>query len=304
LPDARRTLAQLEPFAGRPAVQMLRADIALQEGRYSEAGRAFTAILDQRRSWETLARLAHLESLRGDAAAADRLFAQAEDELTAKQMRALAWLELQRGRLDLDHGRADEAEAHYRRAARAYSGFWLVEEHQAELLAVQGRFEEAAALYERLAARTRKPELQQALGDLYAFMGEPERAEPWHERALEAYLDSARRGEVQYLHHLADFYADVRRDGAEALRWARRDLEVRRTMPALQGVAWALYRAGRLGEARRAMEEALALGPEDAHLLARAAMVNIADGRDQEGDRLLTRAAALNPNHVSFHAHR
>ena len=303
LPEARRILDQLEPFAGRAAVETLRADIVLQEGRYQEAGRAFTAILDRQRSWETLARLGHLESLRGDAAAADRLFAEAEDELTAKQMRALAWLELQRGRLDLDHGRAGEAEAHYRRAARVYSGYWLVEEHQAELLAVQGRFEEAAALYERLAARTPKPELQQALGDLYAFMGLPERAAPWHERALTAYLDSARRGEVQYLHHLADFYADVRGDGAEALRWARRDLELRRTVPALQGVAWALYRSGRLGEARRVMEEALAPGLEDAHLFSRAAVVLMADGREEEGDRLMARAETLNPNHASFHAH-
>jgi Flp pilus assembly protein TadD len=134
-------------------------------------------------------------------------------------------------------------------------------------------------------------------------MGEPERAAPWHQRALDAYLDSARRGEVQYLHHLADFYADVRRDGPEALRWARRDLDLRRTVPALAGVAWALYRAGRVGEARRAMEEALAPGLEDAHLLARAGIVHLADGRDQEGDRLLSRAAALNPNHASFHAH-
>jgi tetratricopeptide (TPR) repeat protein len=303
LPEARRILDQLQPLAGRPAVETLRADIALQEGRYEEAGRAYAALLDRQPSWETLARLAHLESLRGNAAAADRLFAEAEDELTAKQMRALAWLELQRGRLDLDHGRAGEAEAHYRRAGRAYSGYWRVEEHRAELLAVQERFGEAAALYERLAARTPRPELLQALGDLYAFMGEPERAAPWHERALAAYLESASRGEVQYLHHLADFYADVRRDGPEALRWARRDLELRRTVPALAGVAWALYRAGQVGEARRAMEQALAPGLADAHLLSRAGIVHFADGRDQEGDRLLARAAALNPSYARFHAH-
>jgi tetratricopeptide (TPR) repeat protein len=303
LPQARVDLDQLSALAEHPAVQTLRADIALQEGRYAEAGGAYAQILDRQRAWEVLARLAHLELQKGDAASADALYAEAEDELTAKQMRALAWLELQRGRLELDRGHAAEARAHYERADRAYSGYWLVAEYQAELLGAEGRFDEAVTAYQRLLARTPKPELQQALGDLYVFMGRPDEAAPWHERALGAYLESAQRGEVHYLHHLAAFYADVRLDGPESLKWARRDLELRQGVPALEGVAWALYRAGRLDEARRAMERALAPGLEDAHLLSRAGVVHLADGRDEEGDRLLARAAALNPHYTSFHAH-
>ena len=36
------------------------------------------------------------------------------------------------------------------------------------------------------------------------------RSRPWHRRALEGYVASVDRGEVQFLHHLAGYYADSR----------------------------------------------------------------------------------------------
>lgn len=69
-----------------------------------------------------------------------------------------------------------------------------------------------------------KPELHQAIGELYLAADEADQAEPWFERALGAYLASAHDGGVHYYHHLADFYSDVRQDGAKAIKWARRDV--------------------------------------------------------------------------------
>ncbi|HEX6738066.1 MAG TPA: tetratricopeptide repeat protein, partial [Vicinamibacteria bacterium] len=303
LPEGRRGLAALAGRTPPARLALLHADLAEQEGRYADARRALLDEVRERPRWEPLARLAHLEAQAGRPADAEALYARAADEITAKQMRALAWLEVQRGRLELAQGRLDGARAHYQRAERAYSGYPLVEEHQAELLAAEGRFAEAAARYESLAARWPRPELQQALGDLHVYAGQPERAAPWHQRALAAYLDSARRGEAQYLHHLASFYADVEPDPAQALAWARRDLELRDGVPARDGMAWALYRAGRFGEARRAMERALAPGLVDAHLLSRAGIIEIAAGRPDQGQALLARAAAIDPGYASFHAH-
>jgi hypothetical protein len=62
-----------------------------------------------------------------------------------------------------------------------------------------------------------RPELQQALGGLYGVMGEKERAQAWHARALAGYLESAERGGVHYYHHLVDFNADVAGNGAAAV---------------------------------------------------------------------------------------
>ena len=83
----------------------------------------------------------------GGDAAADRLYAEAEDELTAKEMRQYAWIEVQRGFLRFTHGRYAEARGIIERADQAYPDYWLVDDHTAELLGAEGRYAEAAALY-------------------------------------------------------------------------------------------------------------------------------------------------------------
>ena len=92
-------------------------------------------------------------------AGADRLYEEAEDELTAKEMRAYAWLEVQRGFLDFAHGRHGDARLHYRRADAAYPGYWLVEEHIAEVLGAEGRYAEAVEILERIVSTVDRPDL-------------------------------------------------------------------------------------------------------------------------------------------------
>jgi len=291
---------------GHDSVQVmtLRADIDLQEGRYREAKEGYQAATARQRSWDTLARLAYLEATMGERAVADDLYQQAQEELSAKEMRAYAWVELQRGHLQLTQGRYEEARARYTRAARAYSGYWLVDAYIAELLGAEGKFEQAATLYQSVIARAPRPDIRQALGDLYLFMGQPALAKPWHDDALAGYLASVRRGEVQYYHHLATFFADVRQDGAEALAWARRDLDLRDNFATRDALAWALYRDGRFAEALTAINVAMASGVKNAHLFFHAAMIHSAAGRIEEGRQLLQRAAATNPRYQDFHAHR
>lgn len=284
------------------AGRALCADLDAQHGRYPQAKDAYRAIIDADRSWDNLARLAHLEYKLGDVDEAERLFEEAEDELTAKEMRHFAWLELQRGLLDLSRGRHAEADAHYERAERAYSGHWMVAEHRAELLAARGEGDAAAALYEHVVAKTPHPELMQALGELYAFIGRGEQAERWYAAANTAYLESVERGEVHYLHHLADFNSDVRMDGEQAVRWAEQDLALRENHATLAAWAWALYRAGRLADAVEPMKRALASGVTDARLFDRAATVMHAAGRN--GEALARRAREINPHLNGFHVHR
>jgi tetratricopeptide (TPR) repeat protein len=155
-------------YADDPRLLTLRADAALQEGRIAAARTGYRRALAARSSWDLLARLAYLEANTGDVAAAERLYVEAQDLLTAKEMRSYAWLELQRGILDLERHDPGAALAHYRHAERAYSGDPLIEEHLAEALALLGHREEAAARYRDLAARTRNPEIVGALARLVA----------------------------------------------------------------------------------------------------------------------------------------
>jgi len=283
---------------------LLQADVEVQRGSYEAAQQRLERLVRDEPSWDGLARLAHLRSKAGDADGAERLYVEAEDELTAKEMRHYSWVELQRGLLGLSRGRTDQAEAHYERAERAYSGHWLVAEHRAELLGAQGRFDEAVALYRGVIARVPRPEFQQSLGELLIFIGRPDEAQAWLDRASTAYLQSAAKGEVHYYHHLVDFYTDVRADGAQAVRWARKDVELRRNPWTLAALAVALCRNGQTDEAVTLIDDALAAGVGDAHLYFKAAEVYRAAGRNHESERYHQQAAEFNPHYRNFHVHR
>jgi tetratricopeptide (TPR) repeat protein len=179
LANANDNLRLASQPAASPRFRAMQADLDLQQGRFEDAQKAYEAVVQVSRAWDNLARLAYMRALYGDFAGADALYAEAEQEVTAKEMRTYAWLCVQRGLLAFRQGRHDGALTHYLRADKAYSGYWLVNEHLAELYGAQRRFDEAVALYEKASARAPRPEVYQALGDLYTFMGKPGRARPW-----------------------------------------------------------------------------------------------------------------------------
>lgn len=208
--------------ASRPGRALL-ADVALRQGAVTCA-RAELEDLREPPSWDVLSRLAGvLCEAGGDDETADTVYAAAQDELSAKQMRAYAWLELQRGKLDLGRRRTTEAARHYERADRAYTGYWLVDEHMADLMAHLGRLEEAAGLLRRVVARVPRPTARQALGDVLLRLGRRHQAHAAYTAALAAYRESVETGGVHYLHHLVDYYTRVEPDPAQASAWAHAD---------------------------------------------------------------------------------
>jgi tetratricopeptide (TPR) repeat protein len=304
LAAARALLERSAALAGDPDAQLLGADIDLQQGRYDRARSAYQAVVDRQPTWPALARLAHVTALAGQPDLADSLYARAADDLTAKEMRSYAWLAVQRGQLAFARGRYDEADAQYRLADRAYSGYWLVDEYLGELRAAERRFDDSIAHYLRAVAGAPRPDLFQQLGDVYAVMGRTDDARHWHQRALDGYLASAARGEVQFFHHLAGYYSDVTRNGTEAVAWARRDAELRPGASTDDTLAWALYTDNRIDEAQRAIDRALASGIVDSHLYYHAMTIKAAAGEAAAATRLDARLQELNPHYREFHAHR
>jgi hypothetical protein len=99
-------------------------------------------------------------------------------------------------------------------------------------------------------------------------------------------------------------FSDTEENAGEALKWARKDLEVRHTVAAKDALAWALYRAGEFESAANAARETLTSGSKDAHILFHAGMIFLAAGDAVRGKEVLAEAARVNPRHNSFHVHR
>ncbi len=303
LAEVRRDLDMAPLLSGRFEARVLRADLAFQEGEQETARLSLEELVAENPTWDTVARVAHWHSKLGDAEEADRLYLQAEDELTAKQMLSYSWLELQRGMLDFNRGRYSDALAHYRTAEAGYPGHWHTAEHFAELLAAEGQFREAEAMLLDVIARTGKPEIQQALGELYLYSDRPVEAEPWFDRALAVYQDSVQHGGVHYLHHLADFYADARLEPGEALKWAQQDFEMRPNYTTRATLAWALYRNGRVHESIDQIDFVLASGVRDAVIFSTASELFKAGGEMEKGLSFEEAALELNPTYQRFRMH-
>ena len=75
------------------------------------------------------------------------------------------------------------------------------------------------------------------------------------------------------MERVAAHHADIGHDPGAAVVWAERDACIRRSGATLSLLAWCLFRAGRVDEARTVLAEALALGAGDPRLQERARVI-------------------------------
>ncbi len=301
---AAKASLEMQPRLGlRPQGRMVLADCDFQEGRYKRARAELESLVEENPTWDGLARLAHWHAKMGHAQQADALYVRAQDELTVKEMRAYAWLELQRGELRAAQGSPDEARAHYERAEAAYPGHWQTGEHFAALYIAEDDLSKAVALLRILIERVPKPELKQTLGEVLVLFDEADQARELFEEALAQYLESVSRGHVHYYHHLVDFYARARPDATEAVMWARRDVALRSNFSTQRALADALRRSGQIAEALQHIVQALSSGVREWAVFATAAEVFDAAGQLRNSERYARAADELNPHGRKLHVH-
>ena len=290
-PQARAVLGDAYLEAG---------DLAAAEAQYAKLAEGAPAGLF------ALARVANLRHAKGDVAGAIAAIneALAAGEASGAPADDLAWCRVQLGRFAFERGDWAAAESAYNAALELVPGGYSATDHLAELRAAQKRFDEAVSLYERVVAAVPRPEYFQTMGDVLAAAGRADEARGWHDKALRGYLAAAAAGDPHYYHHLAGFYVDVEKNGIEAVKWARRDVELRRTTATLDALAWALHAAGEFREAATTMDEALARGGANAHVLYHASLIYFRAGNPAKAKDCLDRAAAANPKFTEFHVHR
>lgn len=164
-------------------IDVLRADVALEQGRSDAALAAYRRAAGAQRNFDNLARLAGGLAKSGALKEADATFADAASALPRSATRERAWVSLQRGLLALEAGDLRRALKHYRRAEALLPGWWLAQEHIAEALALQGKDERALAIYHDVLARTGDPEFIDAIARIHRARGDESGARAWIARA-------------------------------------------------------------------------------------------------------------------------
>jgi Flp pilus assembly protein TadD len=89
------------------------------------------------------------------------------------------------------------------------------------------------------------------------------------------------------------YYADFSHEPLKALEVARREFGRRHDVYTLDSYAWALHVNGQDQEARKQIEEALAVGVRDAKLIRHAGEIALAEGDRLAAEKYLQQAADL-----------
>ena len=285
----------LLPDAARREIAGLRADIAFHQGRYPEALAGYRDNLRQGRSATDLYRLAYYSWQTGDYLRAEALLEQAAFAAGDLDPQLNAFWHLQRGLIDLDRGRYAEAFEHYLDADAALPGWWLAQEHLAEIHVLEGRLDEAEAIYLQVIEQTGNPEFMDAMASLAAERGRDAEAIGWVERAREAYDRQLALLPEAALGHALGHFLTYEQDSAVVLALAERNHALRPGGESALLLAQANLRAGRIDEAARIVDGVLAGPWRSAELHATAAAIYRAGGDEVAAATQLERMRAVNP---------
>jgi tetratricopeptide (TPR) repeat protein len=272
-------------------IALMRANLALQRGDYAAAETGYDEALALSRSLSAVCSVAVFEWKTGGTQAAEALLDEAEGMLISEAATQRAWLHLQRGLIDLDHGRLDDAMAHYRTAESILPGHWLIEEHIAEVLTATDQTDAALLVYGAVIERTGNPEFMDAVAEILAERDEPSAAE-WVARARQAHDARLALFPEAAAGHALDHYL-AHASPAEALALAQANLDTRPNTEARVGLAAALLAAGQLEAAAEqlAIAEASPWVSADIHTLA--AELALATGDRNAATAALSRAQSI-----------
>lgn len=277
LARAEKGLAAIEGYAVPPGdgdraeLELIRADIAFYRGDYDGAlaGYRRGAAIDPEAHVDFRMALYHSKTGRPDLARA--AFDRAERSSPATPQ-TRANYELLRGILDLDRGRLGSALAQFRRADANFPGHWLIEEHIAEVLALQGDLAAARPIYEGIVARTGHPEFMDALAAIARRGGDRAAAARWTLRAEQEWDRRLRLFPEAAYGHALDHYMGAG-EPARALDLAQRNDRARPHGEAKIALAHALLISGRKEQARQTVEAVLATRWRTTELHALAAEI-------------------------------
>lgn len=277
-------------------------DALVELGRYEQAVATYQAMVDRKPGFQSYARVAHARELYGDPEGAAQAMRTALDS-GAGVAENLAWAHVQLGNLYFGVGKRAEADREYTMAVKTLPGYALALAGQAQVAAAAGDLRRAATLYESAFNTMPSPEYAILLGDVYAKLGEDQKAAEQY-ALVEAIHRLQQANGVNTDLETALFFADHEKDLEGSLAKARAAYAARPSIHAADALAWTLYKTRSYDEARKYAEKALELNTRDSMKLYHAGMIAKALGKTTEARRRLGQALALNPRFAVLHSDR
>ena len=277
-------------------------DAQIELGMYDEAVQTIQTMVDMRPDLSSYSRVSYLRELHGDLPGATEAM-QAAVTAGGANAENTQWVRVQLGHLHFNQGKLALAEREYARALAQLPDYVPALAGLAQTRAAEGRYATAVELYTRATQLMPLPEYVIALGDLYAKIGDQERARRQYE--LVQAIDRLLAGNgVNTELETALFFADHDIELPASLAKARAAYAERQSIHTADGLAWTLYKTGSYQEAQRYAVEALKLGTRDALKLFHAGMIARALGEEDQARAHLQAAIALNPRFSLLHAER
>lgn len=283
-----------------PRIYGLIVDAQIELGMYDEAVATLQTMVDMRPDLNSYSRVAYIRELYGDLPGAIEAM-RAAVEAGGPAAENTEWVRVQLGNLYFATGDLEQAERQYQESLALYPGYVHALAGLGRIHAALGQYDQAIARYQEAIARMPLPEFVIALGELQEAAGRPAEAAKQYElvRAMQQ-LYQANGMDIDL--ELALFDANHGQDPAGAVERARAAYARRPDIKAADTLAWALFRAGQLDEARRYADEALRLGTLDPLMLYHAGMIAQAQQDSAAARDYLGRALAPNPRFSPLYA--
>ena len=292
--------ALIERNQSDSGVYGLLGDALMELGKCQEAEVAYKRMLELAPGLPSYNRMAYQRFVTGNPDEALAWMGQAV-EAGSPSGENQAWALVEFGDLLFKSGRMKEAEAAYRRAQVAFPGYHRAAGALGRLLAAKGEVDAAVVSYRLAQSAVPLPEYAAALARLAVNKGNTAEAKRQTElvdaveKLMRAYGEKANRT-------LALIYADDNRNLARSLEIAQGEFEVRDDVYSYDALSWALYKNGKISEAREASLRALAPKTPEPLFYFHAGMIALASGAREEARVSLQRALALNPSFDFVHA--
>jgi tetratricopeptide (TPR) repeat protein len=269
-------------------------DANVELGNYKDAETAAQWMLDLKPgNTPGLTRAAYLRELYGDIEGSLELMNMAYQSTPPNEVEDGAWIVTQMAHLNLAIGKIDEAEKLSQQALVMFPGYHYALGNLAKVRIQQKRYDEAVELlkqrYDAAPHAENLFDLAQAL-QLAWKTDEADRAFAEFEQKS---LLETNRGDNSN-HELIFYYADHANRPDKALEVAQREIERRHDVFTLDSYAWALYKNGQYGEARKQIEIALAVGVHDAKIFRHAGEIALKSGDKAAAEHYLRESAELN----------